>query len=219
MLSEPRCLRHYLPGLLAVYLLVWGALAIAPHYRDDWLLENVLVVIVLPLLLWLHRRHPLSPLSWSLIFVFGLLHAVGSHYTYAEVPYDRWLQALTGTTLSESFGLERNHFDRLVHGLFGLLMFHPLRSLVQQMAGVGAVTSYVYPLALLATISHLYELLEWAAAAVFGGELGMAYLGTQGDIWDAHKDMGLALAGAVLAAVLEWLFCRRAGTPGPTRLQ
>ncbi len=201
--------KRYLVVLLVIYLSVWCLLAVAPHDRHDWLLENLLVVIALPTLLWLHRRYPLSTLSWSLIFVFGLLHAVGAHYTYAEVPYEQWLQSLTGTTLREQLGLERNHFDRLVHFLFGVLMFHPLRSLTRQMAGVGQVTSYLYPIAILATISHLYELLEWGAAEVFGGHLGMAYLGTQGDVWDAQKDMGLAFVGTLIAALCEWLFCHR----------
>lgn len=185
--------------LLGIFL-VWAvALGIAPLYRADWMLENVLTVAALILLLSTRKSLPLSRLSYTLIFSFLCLHEVGSHYTYAEVPYDRWWRAAFGYSLNEALGFERNHFDRLVHFLHGLLLAYPLRELFIRVAWVKGFWSYFLPLDVTMSTAMLYELVEWLAAEAFGGELGMAYLGTQGDVWDAHKDMLLASVGALLA--------------------
>lgn len=190
------------PRLLVVYVLVWLALAIAPKYRADWLLENVLVLIALPLLVWGYRRLRFTVLSYAGLFVFLLLHAVGSHYTYAEVPFDVWSQALFGASINDWLGFQRNHFDRLVHFGFGLLLLPLAIELLASKVHASAATMRLLAVVLVLACSALYELIEWVAALVFGGELGMAYLGTQGDEWDSHKDTALALAGAILTAVV-----------------
>ncbi|MDJ0946986.1 MAG: DUF2238 domain-containing protein [Kiloniellales bacterium] len=188
-----------LAGLFAVW---WIWLAIAPLHRADWLLENVLVILFAVLLVWSYRRLPLSRVSYTLIFVFLCLHVVGSHYTYSEVPYDDWIRGLTGGSLNEAMGWERNHFDRAIHFTYGLLLAYPIREVFLRVAEVRGFWGYFLPLEFTMATSMLYELIEWGAAMVFGGELGMAYLGTQGDIWDAHKDMLLASLGAALAMAL-----------------
>ena len=189
------------PRLLAVYLLAWLALAIAPKYRADWLLENVLVFVTLPLLIWGYRWVRFTMLSYLGLFVFLLLHALGAHYTYAEVPYEAWSQALFGASINEVLGFERNHFDRLVHFGFGLLLLPLAVELLALKLSASVVILRLLAVGLVLACSALYELIEWAAALVFGGELGMAYLGTQGDEWDSHKDTALALTGAILTAV------------------
>jgi putative membrane protein len=185
--------------LLSLFLLWAVVLGIAPLYRADWMLENVLTVVAVILLLATSKSLPLSHLSYTLIFMFLFLHEVGSHYTYAEVPYDQWWRAAFGYSLNEALGFERNHFDRLVHFLHGLLLAYPLRELFIRVTGIKGFWGYFLPLNLIMSSAMLYELVEWLAAEAFGGELGMAYLGTQGDVWDAHKDMLLATLGAVLA--------------------
>jgi len=191
--------------LLVLYLVIWTSLAIAPWYRHDWLLENLLVFVAVPLLVWGHRRIGFSNLACTLLFAFFVLHAVGAHYTYAEVPYDRWVQALTGHTLNHALGLQRNHFDRLVHFTYGLLVTPTAIELLDTRAPQQGVWRWLVPFTFMAAQSPIYELIEWAAAEVFGGELGQAYLGTQGDIWDAHKDMGLGMLGAAIAVtVYRW---------------
>jgi putative membrane protein len=102
-------------------------------------------------------------------------------------------------SLNELLGWERNHFDRLTHFCYGLLLAYPIREVFLRVADVRGFWGYFLPLDFTMSTSMLYELIEWAAAEVFGGELGMAYLGTQGDVWDAHKDMALASLGAVIA--------------------
>ena len=96
-------------------------------------------------------------------------------------------------------GLERNHFDRLVHFLYGLLLTYPMHELLVRSAGVRGYWSYFLPITISLAGSLFFELVEWVAAELFGGDLGIAYLGTQGDVWDAQKDMALAALGAVLA--------------------
>jgi putative membrane protein len=184
-------------GLLLAFAAVWIALAINPLYRQDWLLENLLVIIVVPLLVMGNKRMPFSLPSSVMIFVFFCLHEIGSHYTYSEVPYDQWWKSLTGHSLNAALGWDRNHYDRLLHLLFGLLITYPMRETLVRLAGLRGTWSYLLPLAVIMSLSQVYELIEWAAALFFGGELGMAYLGTQGDIWDAHKDMALAILGSL----------------------
>ena len=175
------------------------ALAIAPVSRSTWLMENLLVFGFVGLLAATYRAFRLSRVSYTLIFLFLCLHAVGAHYTYAQVPYNEWTQALFGRSLNEAMGWERNHFDRLVHFCYGLLLAYPIREVFLRVANVRGFWGYFLPLDVAMSTSMAYELIEWGAALLLGGELGMAYLGTQGDIWDAHKDMALASLGAMIA--------------------
>jgi putative membrane protein len=198
--------RSYVVSLAAVLGVVWILLAIDPWHRDDWLLENALLVLACAGLAFTYRSFPLSRISYTLIFVFLCMHTLGAHYTYAEVPYDTWLKALTGRTLNDMLGWERNNFDRVVHFSYGLLLAYPIRELFLRIAGVRGFWGYFLPLDLTMSTSMLYEQVEWAAAEFFGGELGAAYLGTQGDVWDAHKDMALASLGALIAmSVTAWI--------------
>lgn len=194
--------RQFALGLLGVYLLIWTSLAIKPLYRADWLLENVLVAIAVPMLVATYHRLPLSRISYAMLFIFFCIHAVGSHYTYAEVPYDDWTRRLFGTSLGEAAGWDRNHYDRFVHLMYGLLIVYPVRELFLRVADARGFWGYFFPLLVVMSSSLAYELLEWGAAFVFGGELGMAYLGTQGDVWDAHKDSLLATGGALAATLV-----------------
>ncbi|MFO1502224.1 MAG: DUF2238 domain-containing protein [Steroidobacteraceae bacterium] len=195
--------------LLAMLALLWIPLAIAPWDRHDWLLENALLVMVIVVLAATWRMYAFSRPSYVLIFVFLCLHTIGAHYTYAEVPYDAWLQKLTGHTFNSLVGWQRNNFDRVVHFSYGLLLAYPVRELLLRTWNLTGFPGYLFALDLTMSSSMLYELIEWAAAEVFGGDLGMAYLGTQGDVWDAHKDMALASLGALVTMVVLALVQRR----------
>jgi putative membrane protein len=191
--------RRYFLALCAVYLVIWVALAVAPSDRADWALENLLVVVFGAALLASYRRLTFSRISYTLIFLFMCLHAVGAHYTYAEVPYDAWVQALSGRTLIELLGWSRNNFDRIVHFCYGLLLAYPIREIFLRVANVRGFWGYFLPLDLTMSTSMLFELLEWVVVVIVASDLGAAYLGTQGDEWDAHKDMALASLGALIA--------------------
>lgn len=194
--------RRYLRVLAAGFGAIWVALAIAPHDRHDWALENALVLAFAIGIAASYRHFTFSRVSYTLIFLFLCLHAVGAHYTYAEVPYDPVWQALTGSTLNAQLGWERNHFDRLVHFSYGLLFAYPLREVFLRVAQARGFWAYLLPLDFTLSTSAIFELFEWAAASFFGGDLGVAYLGTQGDVWDAHKDMLLAGCGATFAMLV-----------------
>lgn len=198
-MQKPIRHRTYFLALGALFLAFWTALAIDPLYRHDWALENVLTALAAILLVATYRRFPLSRVSYTLIFLFLCLHTLGSHYTYSEVPYDRWFESAFGFSLDKALGFERNHFDRLVHFCYGLLLAYPVREMFLRVAQARGFWGYFLPLDVTLSTSAFYELIEWAAALAFGGDLGIAYLGTQGDEWDAQKDMGLAGLGALIA--------------------
>jgi putative membrane protein len=200
--------RKYLLILSVLFLVLWAALAIKPVYRDDWMVENILVIVSVVLVSVFHRKLPFSRVSYTLIFIFLCLHEIGAHYTYAEVPYDRWFQSIFGGSLNSLLGWERNNFDRVIHFSYGLLLAYPIREIYLRVADVKGFWGYFLPLDLTMSTSMMFELFEWAAASLFGGDLGAAYLGTQGDVWDAHKDMALASMGAFLAMIITGLLNR-----------
>jgi putative membrane protein len=198
-----------LPGRTPFVLLLLSLLAAlaawagwSPIDRSDWLLENALTVVALALLAGTYRALPLSRLSYALVFLFLCLHTVGSHYTYSLVPYDAWSRALTGHSLDAALGWDRNNYDRIVHFSYGLLLAYPIREIVLRIGLMRGFWGYFLPLDVTMSTSMIYELIEWGAAASFGGDLGAAFLGSQGDPWDAQKDMALASLGALAAMIL-----------------
>jgi putative membrane protein len=160
------------------------------------------VAVVLLVLIATHRVFPFSRLSYTLIFSFLVLHEIGAHYTYALVPYDDVFCFLFGFSLNEVLGFQRNHFDRAIHFCYGLLLAYPVREVFIRIASVRGFWGYFLPLVITMSSSMMFELFEWGAAEYFGGDLGVAYLGTQGDIWDAQKDMALASLGALFAMLI-----------------
>lgn len=195
--------------LLAVFVLVFVALGLAPRYREDWLLENLLVAVAVPLLTWSYRRIRFSNAAYLAIFCFLVLHEIGSHYTYSEVPYDQWTRALFGFSLDQALGFERNHYDRLIHFVYGLLITPAIVELFAARAPPQGIWRWIFPVGFVMSHSVIYEMIEWSAALLFGGDLGVAYLGTQGDPWDAQQDMLLATLGSMLAVAV----CQRGRLP------
>ncbi len=190
-------------GLLAAYLVLWTVLAIAPVDRRDWLLENILPVLLCGLLIGTYRRFRFSDRSYVLIALFMAVHAVGAHYTYAHVPAGYWMQ--------QALDLTRNHFDRLAHAAFGLLLTYPVRELFVRLAHLRGFWSHYFAITTVVAFSGLFEILEAWVAQIVSPELGALYLGTQGDIWDAQQDMTAVLVGALLCAALVVFFPRPAG--------
>jgi len=180
--------------IVGMLLLIWLWAAINPLSREDWLLENLLVFFFAGLLLATYRRFAFSLTAYWLFALYMGIHLYGSHYTYSGTPLGFWFQ--------EAFALDRNHYDRLVHFAFGLLLVYPLRELLQRSAGLSGRWLALLSLALVMAMSALYEQLEMLAAVLVSPELGSAFLGTQGDEWDAQKDSGLAMLGALSLLLL-----------------
>ena len=206
---NPRPFREnrFLQSLCVAYGLVWIVTAIRPLYPGDWRMENLLVVLAVGGLAWTYRRFPLSDLSYLLITVFLALHAVGAHYTYANVPLGFWMKA--------HWGLARNPFDRIVHFSFGLLLAYPVREVFMRVARTRGFWNYYLPLDVVLAASAVYEIIESITARLSAPELGDAFLGTQGDIWDAQKDMTAAAIGAVLTMLVVALVRWRNPMPEP----
>ncbi|ALA60297.1 DUF2238 domain-containing protein [Nitrospira moscoviensis] len=181
-------------GLLVWYVVVSVWMAQGPADPQFWLLASILPALFVVALIATYRRFPLSPASYALITVFLTLHTVGVHYTYAEVPVGSWLQ--------QALHLSRNHFDRLVHFSFGFLLAYPLEELFRVTGAVRGWLVYYLPVMTVLGLSGLWEIIEsWVAGAVHP-ELGVTYLGSQGDVWDAQKDMAAAFYGALLCVAL-----------------
>jgi len=190
---------RYVSVLGGMLLLVVAWSGIGAHDLKTWLVENALMPLLLLILIVTYRRFPLSRVSYTLIFVFLVLHEIGAHWTYAKVPYNDWWKAMFGTTLNDLLGLERNHFDRLVHFSYGLLFAYPIREMFLRLANVKGFWGYFLPFDLALSTSTLFELIEWLAVALVATNVGDSYLGMQGDEWDAQKDISCAMFGALLA--------------------
>ena len=198
---------------ITAFAIYWCAMAIAPVSRSDWMLENVMTLVGAALLVAFWRRGTLSPASIVLALVFLALHTTGAHYTYSLVPYDAWAHNLFGQSISDLTGAQRNEYDRLVHFSFGLLLAIPCHDWLVRSGYASNRAAWWITLLIAMSASHIYELIEWGAAETFGGELGAAYVGTQGDEWDAQKDMALATVGTIVG-VLFGLFMRPPPAPG-----
>jgi putative membrane protein len=183
-----------LQAYAAAFLLFWAWTFAGTTDRANWFTENALTMLFIGGLALTHRRFQFSELSYSLMFVYILLHVYGAMYTYAENPFGYWLQDL--------FHGERNHYDRIVHFSFGFLLAYPMRDYFRNHFQWPNWVCWVLPVEITMSFSAAYELIEWAVADIFFPAQGHAYLGSQGDVWDAQKDMGLAFGGAVLAMIL-----------------
>lgn len=160
----------------------------------NWFLENTLVFIFLVFLIFTYKKYQFSDLSYLLVCLYLCLHVYGSKYTYAENPFGYWLK--------DELNLSRNHYDRIVHFSFGFLLAYPMREMFLKWLSFPKWVAWTLPVEVTLSISAFYELIEWSVADVFFKAQGDAYLGTQGDIWDAQKDIFLAFTGAILATTL-----------------
>jgi putative membrane protein len=192
--SKPFSHNRFLQILAGSYVVLWILLAIHPLDRQDWFLENILVFVTVAVIVATYRWFRFSNLSYALITIFLAVHAIGAHYTYAKVPAGFWLR--------DWLHLSRNHYDRIIHFGFGFLLLYSLRELLQRAAGARETWATWLAVAALAALSTFFEILEAIIAQMVRPDLGTAYLGTQGDIWDAQKDMAAAFWGAVLMAVV-----------------
>ncbi len=184
----------WLLAYIVVFLAVWANSLIGTTDINNWLLENALTFLSLFFLIYSYRKHQLSDLSYLLICIFLCFHVYGSKYTYAENPFGYWLK--------DVFHMTRNQYDRIVHFAFGFLLAYPMREHFLRWLKAPAWVAWLLPIEITLSIGSFYELIEWAVADVFFKEQGDAYLGTQGDIWDAQKDIFLAFIGAILATTI-----------------
>jgi putative membrane protein len=186
--------RRFFGILLAILTLTFIWSAIHPHDRFTWYLEVFPVLIGLPLLVFTYRRFPFSHLAYGLLLVHAIILLIGGHYTYAEMPLFSWLRDINGW--------DRNYYDRLGHVAQGFVPAIITREILLRTSPLqpGKWLFFLVVCVCLA-ISAAYEFLEWWVALASGSD-AVAFLATQGDVWDTQWDMFLAMLGAIAALLL-----------------
>lgn len=188
--------------LLALYVVLFAVCAIAPKARDVWFAENAPIVFMVGFLVWLARRQFLSKTAWVLLAFLPLLHTIGGHYTFAEVPFG-WV--------TDTFGFERNHYDRIAHFTVGFMAFALAEVLLRRGWVTHGLVGYTFPLFAIMALAGTYEMFEWQYAVMGDPDAGLAVLGSQGDVWDAQKDILADTLGALTALALFAWSARRQG--------
>lgn len=188
---------HKLIWFGIIFIIVWANSLIGTTDIKNWLIENTLTVLALLFLIVTYKKNRFSNSNYFLICVFLCLHVYGSKYTYADNTFGFWLQDVLQSS--------RNQYDRIVHFSFGLLLYNPLQECFSACLKISKRIAILLPVLTILSASALYEIIEWLVADVFFVEEGISYLGTQGDVWDAQKDMAVAFIGVLLAAVLYHL--------------
>lgn len=180
--------------LSSVIIIYWASTFLFTPNRANWYTENALTILAMFVLIATYKKFKFSDLSYTLIGIYLLLHMYGAEYTYAENPFGYWLRDI--------FKLNRNYYDRIVHFSFGFLLAYPMREYFQNYFNWPTWVCLVLPCEITLSFSGMYELIEWLVADIFFPAEGIAYLGSQGDIWDAQKDMSIAFIGSILAMVI-----------------
>lgn len=193
--------------LAAVFVVVFVALGIAPYDRAVWYMEVAPVLAVFLLLTATARKFRFSGTAYLLMAVWLFWHTVGGHYTFERVPFG---------AITDTFGFSRNHFDRVGHFSVGFYAY-ALAELFTRRRLAGPVVSMLFALFAVMAVAAGWEIVEWWVAAAEGGTAGLAFLGSQGDVWDAQKDMLADTLGAVFALLLFRLRGRRRGSMNPVR--
>jgi putative membrane protein len=179
--------------LLGLYGFVFAACAISPYDRSVWWAENIPVLVIVTLLIWISRGHRFSNTSYVLMTVFIVLHTIGGHFTFERVPFG---------AVSEFFGFERNHFDRVAHFSVGFYAYPIAEYLMVKRLVRSRWIVALFPLFAIVTVAGVYEIIEWQYALNSDPAAGNAVLGSQGDIWDAQKDILADTLGAMLVLLL-----------------
>ena len=191
----------YLPhALLLGYVVLFVVCAIEPYDRATWWAENIPIVLIVAGLALLYPRFRFSNTAYVLMSVLVYMHTIGGHYTFERVPFD---------FVTDTFGFERNHYDRIAHFSVGFYGYAIAEFLWRRRLVRSVWVLLLFPVAVIFSVASLYEIIEWQYAAIEGGDSGAAFLGSQGDIWDAQKDMLADGLGATCAVALFWLRQRR----------
>jgi putative membrane protein len=193
--------RSWFPiGLLAAYSALFVALSIHPYERAVWWAENIPIVgIALTLSVLYLRGVRMSNLAYALASVLLFLHTVGGYFTFERVPFG-WV--------THAFGFQRNHYDRIAHFSVGFYAFGIAELLTTRKLVTRSWVAVCFGVFAIGTVAAVYGIIEWVYAATQGGSAGAAFLGSQGDSWDAQKDMLADILGALFASTL-FLICAR----------
>ena len=188
-----------LMALLAICALTLWA---PPAGRFSWALEVGPGLVGVAVLVGTYKRFPMSRLVYVCVFLHVLILIYGGVYTYAKTPLGNWAM--------DAFDLSRNHYDRIGHLALGFFPAFVIREIYLRLVGMkrGGWLFFTVCSVVLA-VGAFWELLEWWTTLIVASDVGDAFLGSQGDIWDAQWDMFLALVGAAISlTTLSWLHDR-----------
>lgn len=187
--------------LLFTFCISWVYMYITCIDSVDWFIENILVFIAIICLVFTYRKSQFSDLSYCLLLLFLILHIYGAQYAYTLNPLGEWLR--------NSYHLKRNPYDRIVHFSFGFLLAYPIREILINKLKVKGKWQYLLPIEITLSFACIFELIEWLVAEFTDKETGETYVATQGDVWDAHKDIVVAVIGAAITMLLVYIMKRR----------
>ena len=183
------------PYVLAIlYTVIFIALGINPAHRELWIVEIVPAVIIFFCFVFTFKIFQFSNYAYSIMFLWLILHTIGAHYTFSEVPF---------SYVTEFFGFGRNHSDRIAHFAIGLYAFGAAELVIRK-KWAHPVLAIVFSFFFILSIAASYEIVEWLFAVLVGGNTGAEFLGSQGDVWDAQEDMLADGVGAMVALILFW---------------
>ncbi|OGI76882.1 hypothetical protein A3C57_03215 [Candidatus Nomurabacteria bacterium RIFCSPHIGHO2_02_FULL_33_12] len=187
-------MKKYLPHiLLSIYLIEAIVAGINPYSRSVWFAENIPIILLVLFIVILYKRGVrFSNTAYILMFILPFWHTIGGHYTFERVPFDFF---------NNLFGYSRNMFDRIGHFTVGFYALPIIEYLVSRGLVAKRAIAVTYAIFAIAFVAVFYEWTEWWYAELYGGESGLAFLGSQGDIWDAQKDMLLDTLGAVAISI------------------
>ena len=195
--TMPQTTTSHFPVLLALILLAVAAWSgIAPADRAVWWAEVIPVLAVFAALILTYPRFRFSNLAYFLMSLWLFMHLVGARYTFANVPFD-WGNRLLAPILGEG----RNHYDRLAHYIIGFYAYPMMEWLLRRNL-CGVRLAFFFALFFIMSVAGAYEIIEWQYAVIEGGNAGIEFLGSQGDIWDAQKDILADTLGALTALAL-----------------
>jgi len=186
--------------LLAVYGIVFGACAIDPYSRSVWWAENIPILAIVGAIALIYTYYTFTTLSYVLMSCLLILHTIGGHYTFERVPFD---------LVTNFFGFSRNHYDRMAHFSVGFYAYPIAEYLLAKSLVRSRWVLILFPIFAIFTVAALYELFEWQYAVSADASAGIAVLGSQGDIWDAQKDMLSDGLGSFFSMALFWLVYRK----------
>ncbi len=179
--------------LLSIYLILFIVCAINPYARDVWWAENLPIMIIVSVVIIVSRYHKFTPTSYILMSVLVYLHTIGGHFTFERVPFD---------FITNLFGFERNNYDRFAHFSVGFYAYPIAELLLKRKLVSSKVILTLFPIFSIFAVAGGYEIIEWLFAVSADQSAGVAVLGSQGDIWDAQKDMLMDILGAIVAVIL-----------------
>ncbi|MEZ6044774.1 MAG: DUF2238 domain-containing protein [Planctomycetaceae bacterium] len=187
-------------GTIVVFFLLWIVLSINVPYPQYYVVQHLLTVLAWIVLFFMLHKRWLKEIDFYASVLFLVLHLIGARYIYSLVPYDDWLNSIFGFTLADTFGWKRNHYDRLVHLMYGVLLTIPIWHLLERFFTRSRLSLLLLSVMVILSTSALYELAEWILTEIAAPALAESYNGQQGDMWDPQKDMALALGGSLITA-------------------